>query len=51
MYHANYPNDFGLFNMAGNVNEWTTRCISSYEQKPFGDDLNTYRGNDLYEKV
>ncbi|EHQ28108.1 SUMF1/EgtB/PvdO family nonheme iron enzyme [Mucilaginibacter paludis] len=37
------PNDFGLFNMAGNVNEWTA---DTYRQiREDGDDLNPFRGN------
>lgn len=46
----NYPNDFGLYNMAGNVNEWvldlyrplTTQDLSDVENH----ELNAYRGND-----
>lgn len=37
------PNDFGLYNMAGNVNEWTA---DTYRQiREDGDDLNPFRGN------
>jgi len=39
-----YPNDFGLYNMAGNVSEWVMdvyRPLSSMDM----DDLNPYRGN------
>jgi len=42
--HANYPNDFGLFNMAGNVNEWTQDVYRPLTE-PDGEDLNTFRGN------
>jgi gliding motility-associated lipoprotein GldJ len=38
------PNDVGLFNMAGNVAEWTMdvyRTLTYWEH----DDLNSYRGN------
>lgn len=38
------PNDYGLYNMAGNVNEWTAdvyRVETPYDE----DDLNPYRGN------
>jgi formylglycine-generating enzyme required for sulfatase activity len=45
----NYPNDFGLYNMAGNVNEWvedlyrplTTTDLSDTENH----ELNPFRGN------
>ncbi len=38
------PNDFGLYNMAGNVNEWT---LDVYREFTFedADDFNTFRGN------
>ncbi|MFK8162854.1 MAG: SUMF1/EgtB/PvdO family nonheme iron enzyme [Lewinella sp.] len=47
----NYPNDFGLYNMAGNVNEWvldlyrplTTTDLSDVENH----ELNAYRGNNF----
>ena len=47
----NYPNDFGLYNMAGNVNEWvldlyrplTTQTLNDFENH----DLNSFRGNDF----
>ena len=42
--HANYPNDFGLFNMAGNVNEWVLDVYRPLTEAE-GDDLNTFRGN------
>ena len=49
------PNDFGLYNMAGNVNEWTldlyrpltSLTLSDAEQQ----DLNPYRGNKFRQKV
>ncbi len=44
-----YPNDFGLYNMAGNVNEWVAdayRPMTSYDE----DDLNSYRGNVYMQK-
>ncbi len=39
-----YPNDFGLYNMAGNVNEWV---LDLYRPLTFIDaeDFNTFRGN------
>lgn len=42
------PNDFGLYNMAGNVNEWV---MDVYRPLSFEDmgDLNPYRGN-VYKK-
>lgn len=47
----NYPNDFGLYNMAGNVNEWvldlyrplTTQTLNDFENH----ELNSFRGNDF----
>ena len=49
--YENYPNDFGLYNMAGNVNEWvldlyrplTTQTLNDFENH----DLNSFRGNDF----
>ncbi|RZA03180.1 MAG: gliding motility lipoprotein GldJ [Sphingobacteriaceae bacterium] len=46
---AYQPNDFGLYNMAGNVNEWvqdTYRQSSSEET----DDFNPFRGNEFTNK-
>lgn len=46
---AYQPNDFGLYNMAGNVNEWvqdTYRQTSSEET----DDFNPFRGNQFTNK-
>lgn len=50
---SNPPNDFGLYNMAGNVNEWvldlyrplTTQTLQDVENH----DLNAYRGNDFQD--
>ncbi|MDN3550289.1 SUMF1/EgtB/PvdO family nonheme iron enzyme [Mucilaginibacter aquaedulcis] len=43
------PNDFGLYNMAGNVNEWTA---DTYRQTSFEefDDFNPFRGNEYSNK-
>ncbi|GAB3912247.1 SUMF1/EgtB/PvdO family nonheme iron enzyme [Mucilaginibacter boryungensis] len=43
------PNDFGLYNMAGNVNEWTgdTYRQTSFEET---DDFNPFRGNEFTNK-
>jgi len=43
------PNDFGLYNMAGNVNEWT---FDTYRQMSFEDieDFNPFRGNEYANK-
>ncbi|MEN0055159.1 MAG: SUMF1/EgtB/PvdO family nonheme iron enzyme [Mucilaginibacter sp.] len=43
------PNDFGLYNMAGNVNEWTA---DTYRQTSFEefDDFNPFRGNEYNNK-
>lgn len=44
-----YPNDYGLYNMAGNVSEWTADVYRplSYEDM---EDLNSYRGNEFMQK-
>jgi hypothetical protein len=43
------PNDFGLYNMAGNVNEWVedTYRQTSFEQV---EDFNPFRGNEFSNK-
>jgi len=46
---AYVPNDFGLYNMAGNVNEWVSDV---YRSNTFNDAeaLNPYRGNYFQDK-
>jgi sulfatase modifying factor 1 len=46
---AYVPNDFGLYNMAGNVNEWVSDV---YRSNTFNDAeaLNPYRGNNFQDK-
>ncbi len=46
--YSYWPNDYGLYNMAGNVSEWvldTYRPLSLMDM----DDFNPYRGN-VFEK-
>ncbi|RYE23657.1 MAG: gliding motility lipoprotein GldJ [Sphingobacteriaceae bacterium] len=38
------PNDFGLYNMAGNVNEWTGDTYRQLSYEDF-EDFNPFRGN------
>ncbi len=49
------PNDFGLFNMAGNVSEWTMDLYRPMTSLTLRDvesqDLNSYRGGKFKEKV
>ncbi len=49
------PNDFGLYNMAGNVNEWTAdvyRPLTPVTLRDVEDhDLNPFRGNRFQTKV
>ena len=46
---TNFPNDYGLYNMAGNVNEWTAdlyRPLTSLDLRDVDNqELNPYRGN------
>ena len=43
------PNDFGLYNMAGNVNEWV---LDVYRETTFEEmtEYNAFRGN-VYKKL
>ncbi len=45
-----YPNDFGLYNMAGNVNEWV---LDVYRPTSFEDvaEYNSFRGNVYLQPV
>jgi gliding motility-associated lipoprotein GldJ len=51
---SGWPNDYGLYNMAGNVNEWTAdlyRPMTSADLEDTGnEDLNSYRGNRFMTK-
>jgi gliding motility-associated lipoprotein GldJ len=51
---AYLPNDFGLFNMAGNVNEWTMDLYRPMTSSTLRDvenhDLNPYRGGKFETK-
>jgi len=46
---ANWPNDYGLFNMAGNVSEWVEDVYRPMTSTTLRDaenhDLNSFRGN------
>jgi sulfatase modifying factor 1 len=50
-----FPNDFGLYNMAGNVNEWTfdtyRPTTGTTLSDPENHDLNPFRGNQFRELV
>jgi formylglycine-generating enzyme len=49
------PNDFGLYNMAGNVNEWVMDVYRPMQSSELRDadnhDLNPFRGNSFTTKV
>ena len=51
----NYPNDYGLYNMAGNVSEWTMDVFRPMTSLTLRDvdqqDLNPMRGNYFQTKV
>ena len=50
-----WPNDYGLYNMAGNVNEWVADTYrpttSTTLRDPDNHDLNPFRGNEFKELV
>ena len=52
---AYFPNDYGLFNMAGNVSEWTSDVYRTSTSLSLSDadnqDLNSYRGNVFTESI
>lgn len=51
----NFPNDNGLFNMAGNVNEWTADLYRPMTASDLREvetqELNPYRGNKFKTKI
>ncbi len=50
-----FPNDFGLYNMSGNVSEWTADVYRPLTSMTLSDaenhDLNPYRGNKFSEII
>lgn len=50
-----YPNDFGLYNMAGNVSEWVSDLFRPLTSTTLRDvenhDLNPFRGNEFKELI
>jgi sulfatase modifying factor 1 len=50
-----YPNDFGLYNMAGNVSEWVEDVYRPLTSTTLRDvenqDLNPFRGNEFKELI
>jgi len=45
-----WPNDFGLYNMAGNVNEWVMDVYRPLSLEDM-NDFNPFRGNDFQQKA
>ncbi len=52
---SSYPNDFGLYNMSGNVNEWVMDVYRPLTAQDVSDvenhDLNPFRGNVFKELI
>jgi formylglycine-generating enzyme len=46
---AYLPNDFGLYNMSGNVNEWVADVYRKLSFEDF-EDFNPFRGNEFVNK-
>ena len=50
MVGSYWPNDYGLFNMAGNVSEWVMDVYRPLSSEDVAD-LNPFRGNEFQRKV
>src|ERR1017187_617759 len=48
--HSYWPNDYGLYNMAGNVSEWVMDVYRPLSMEDFGD-FNSFRGNVFQTQV